>query len=240
VLPDLQTDQQKLSDTPTPASESNTDLDLDLDFSLDEPDLPDLPEIERILPDLRAPAATEPLPLAAQNDAPWTLPEEPIEPNEPVEAPAQVAPVEPAAPESAHMQLDYTMMADETPRTNDAFDKTQVLAVAPAQEKPAADSGMMEFDLGSLSLDFAVTKPGELANPDDAASGLKPDLDEEPVTQAGAFPDAADNPLETKLALAEEFKAIGDDDGARALIEEVIAEATGEMKAKAQQALKQL
>ena len=44
----------------------------------------------------------------------------------------------------------------------------------------------------------------------------------------------------TKLALAEEFSAIGDDDGARALIEEVLSEATGEMKVKAQRALNNL
>jgi pilus assembly protein FimV len=46
-----------------------------------------------------------------------------------------------------------------------------------------------------------------------------------------------EDPLATKLALAEEFKAIGDDDGARALIEEVISEASGDMKIKAQRAL---
>jgi pilus assembly protein FimV len=46
-----------------------------------------------------------------------------------------------------------------------------------------------------------------------------------------------DDPLETKLALAEEFISIGDDDGARALIEEVVAQATGEMRAKAQRVL---
>ena len=41
-------------------------------------------------------------------------------------------------------------------------------------------------------------------------------------------------------ALADEFRAIGDDDGARALIEEVIAEASGAMKAKAERALSKL
>jgi len=76
----------------------------------------------------------------------------------------------------------------------------------------------MEFDLGSLSLD----------------------LGEEPVTVAGTLTPEEQDPLETKLALAEEFRAIGDDDGARALIEEVIAEANGDMKAKAQRALGQL
>jgi pilus assembly protein FimV len=48
---------------------------------------------------------------------------------------------------------------------------------------------------------------------------------------------AGGDPLDTKLALAEEFMSIGDEDGARALLEEVVAEATGEVRAKAQAVL---
>ena len=43
----------------------------------------------------------------------------------------------------------------------------------------------------------------------------------------------AENPLETKLSLAEEFRAIGDLEGARSLAEEVLSEASGALKAKA-------
>ncbi len=78
----------------------------------------------------------------------------------------------------------------------------------------APESGMLEFDLGTLSLDLNA--------PDSSAL----DALGEP-----------EDPLATKLALAEEFVSIGDDDGARALIEEVIAEASGELKARAQRAL---
>jgi pilus assembly protein FimV len=73
---------------------------------------------------------------------------------------------------------------------------------------------MLEFDLGTMSLDLDATEPGS--------------------DQLAAEPE---DPLATKLALAEEFVSIGDDDGARALIEEVISEATGDLKAKAQRAL---
>lgn len=48
------------------------------------------------------------------------------------------------------------------------------------------------------------------------------------------------DPLQTKLSLAEEFQAIGDTDGARSLAEEVEAEASGELKAKARAFLSQL
>ena len=78
---------------------------------------------------------------------------------------------------------------------------------------------MLEFDLGSLSLD--------LDGPTTEKPTLAPESDNE-------------DPLETKLALADEFVSIGDEDGARALIEEVVAEATGEMRAKAQRALANL
>lgn len=85
-------------------------------------------------------------------------------------------------------------------------------APAPAQ---APKDGMLEFDMGSLSLDLGTTS-------------------EQPSVSG------SDDPLGTKLALAEEFSAIGDTDGARALIEEIIAEASGDMKARAQKALAQL
>ena len=48
------------------------------------------------------------------------------------------------------------------------------------------------------------------------------------------------DPLAMKLALAEEFQAIGDDDGARHLIEEVLAQASGNLKARAQKVLSKL
>jgi pilus assembly protein FimV len=69
----------------------------------------------------------------------------------------------------------------------------------------------MNFDMGGLSLDLGA-----------------------PSEQPGS---GSDDPLATKLALADEFKAIGDTDGARALIEEIISEASGDMKARAQKAL---
>jgi pilus assembly protein FimV len=51
--------------------------------------------------------------------------------------------------------------------------------------------------------------------------------------------DAAD-PLSRKLELAEEFRQIGDMEGARDLLEEVVAKAGGALRAKAQAMLDQL
>ncbi|TSA09767.1 MAG: fimbrial protein FimV [Comamonadaceae bacterium] len=92
---------------------------------------------------------------------------------------------------------------------------------APATEAkamPAPDFGMLEFDLGSLSLD----------------------LGDEVETDSSSKPAKVQDPLATKLELSEEFIAIGDMDGARTLIEEVIAEASGDMQLKAKRALSDL
>lgn len=101
-------------------------------------------------------------------------------------------------------------------------------------ERPAAaakpyvpsDSGLMEFDLDSISLDLKT--PG--------SDGVEAQ-DEEPTT---ASAELADDPMTTKLALAQEFNTIGDSDGARTLIEEVIAESSGALKARAQKMLSEL
>lgn len=127
---------------------------------------------------------------------------------------------------------------DFAPATNDAplevapnddnsfgidFESSEVTPLAPISESAPSsltDADALEFDLGGLSLDLETSKP-------------------EP-TPSQANTNIPDDPLETKLALAEEFHSIGDEDGARALIEEVMAESTGEIRAKAEQALARL
>ncbi len=84
---------------------------------------------------------------------------------------------------------------------------TAPMALKTGPSEPSA----LEFDLGGLSLDL----PGAAT-----ASSL---------VDAGVSGD----PLETKLALAMEFKDIGDADGARSLVQEVADEATGALKARA-------
>ena len=93
-------------------------------------------------------------------------------------------------------------------------------APAPAPAPVVApDSGMLEFDMGSLSLDLdaPITENPTLAKASFAAA-----------------PAVIEGPLETKFALAEEFRALGDSDGARSLANEVVAQADGALKSKAQ------
>lgn len=86
---------------------------------------------------------------------------------------------------------------------------------------PTQTAVKLNFDFGDLSLDLdAPVAP--------TSSPASADLA------------AQEDPLATKLALAEEFSAIGDHEGARALMEEVLAQATGDLKTSAQAALDKL
>jgi pilus assembly protein FimV len=57
-----------------------------------------------------------------------------------------------------------------------------------------------------------------------------------PAPEADAPIDPTD-PLARKLELAEEFRQIGDTEGARDLLEEVVAKASGPLKSRAQSLL---
>lgn len=126
------------------------------------------------------------------------------------------------APELA--QPSASMTPDFDPFADNGLTFTDTPPPPPPPPAPAAkpldsaapavmDSGMLEFDLGSLSLD----------------------LDQETTESPSVRGDLDDNgPLETKFSLAEEFRALGDMDGARSLAEEVLAQASGSLKNKAQ------
>jgi pilus assembly protein FimV len=91
--------------------------------------------------------------------------------------------------------------------------RTASLSTAPMAintSSPASSMNALEFDLGDMSLDL----PGKAPTMADA--------------------ELSGDPLDTKLALAQEFREIGDNDGARALAQEVAMEATGALKARAQ------
>jgi pilus assembly protein FimV len=111
----------------------------------------------------------------------------------------------------------YSMAKTQTVATP-SFTQTEPAVIARTPAPADNDGDMLEFDMDSLSLDLENT----IERPTEAPENTTAD------------------PLETKLALAEEFVSIGDEDGARALIEEVMAEATGEMRAKAERALSNL
>jgi pilus assembly protein FimV len=241
----------------SPATTS-PDLDLDLDFSSgDEPGsgastqsaaahLHEAPEHDHVDLDFDGAEAAEPalnLPVtheaaatptatareaSAALDEPlsFELPtiEEPHPGSAHTAAAAGAATPEPAAHEDAlSFDMDPEPIATPTPA-----------AAAPAPAPAVADDKMIEFDLGALSLDLdspAATKAEPAVH---SLSGA------EDSHSTQGLDEASSDPLATKFALAQEFSAIGDPDGARSLAEEVLAEASGDLKTRAQKFLAEI
>ncbi len=91
---------------------------------------------------------------------------------------------------------------------------------AAAAASPAAP---LEFDLSDISLD--LDEP--------ASEAALPAADTPEVTIDEDLDEAESDPLARKLELAEEFRLIGDVEGARDLLQEIATNAEGAMKAKA-------
>jgi pilus assembly protein FimV len=112
------------------------------------------------------------------------------------------------------------------------------LTPSPAPAPSAAPS--VEFDLAGISLDLDLPAGDTPAAPAPAAG---------PATMPSGFGDSglsgfdeddAADPLSRKLELAEEFRQIGDMEGARDLLQEVVSKASGSLKSRAQGMLEQL
>jgi pilus assembly protein FimV len=185
------------------AKDSAVDFDLDLDFSLgDEEAAPPAPApaprpapVARTEQTLAMPAVAAAAPVDNSMDfSSATLAMPPVAPPPPPPAPAPLPVMDPG--------LSFS---------------TEEPAVTTAATPLDTSGGMLEFDMGALSLDL----DGPTTESPAIAASPAPSVDME-------------DPLETKFALAEEFRAIGDTDGARSLAEEVLAQSSGSLKAKAQ------
>jgi pilus assembly protein FimV len=101
----------------------------------------------------------------------------------------------------------------------------------PAAARAPAPS--VEFDLAGISLDLDMPATTGTAAPAPPSGFGVSDLSALDEAEPG-------DPLARKLELAEEFRQIGDMEGARDLLQEVIAKASGALKSKAQGMLDQL
>ena len=233
----LPVDFHSSSPAPKPMDmDAGLDLDLDLGTPVPSPAAqnqwmpPTAPA--PIAPVIPAPVAAAPL-LPDFELPPLSL-DTPLAPIAPV-APVAFTPAAPAASNGMDFQLDDLSFnkpsagAAATAATETAHSYVETTARQP-----------LEFDMNSLSLDlntqpapvapsFTSTAPGALSM---SATDVMP------LTPSGSG--IPEEPLATKLALAEEFNAIGDSEGARTLVEEVIAEASGDLKTRAQQMLAKL
>ena len=110
------------------------------------------------------------------------------------------------------LDLDFTPVKAATRAVADAVDS------APSP---------LEFDLGAISLDLDA--PAKTSG----AAAVE-------AVDTGSDEDDGRDPLERKLDLAEEFRQIGDMEGARDLLQEVVAKGTGSLRSKAQSMLNAL
>ena len=106
---------------------------------------------------------------------------------------------------------------------------------APAQS-PAPS---VEFDLAGISLDLDLPAGGGSAPAPMAAPTMPASFGDSGLSALDGDAENAD-PLARKLELAEEFRQIGDMEGARDLLQEVVAKASGTLRSKAQGMLDQL
>jgi pilus assembly protein FimV len=131
--------------------------------------------------------------------------------------------VSPEMPEATQpMPAPATLDLDWSPDASPA-------AVGPNSAEPRRDQAL-DFDLAGISLDL------DAASPSAPAQG---EGDSEALELGDALGEGSD-PFERKLELAEEFRQIGDTDGARDLLQEVIAQTTGALQAKARNMLDRL
>ena len=184
----------------------------------------------------------------------------PVAPAKPVAAvPAMPTPVAPIEPQLDHQAFQTTMPASGTldarpsqlptePITLDTLElnlDSLTDSIQPAAPAVADAAHHLDFSLDAtpapVTPQVHVSKADEHLLDFDMAA-LTPDAPA--VSHATAHPVTApsmpEDPLATKLALAKEFSAIGDNEGARALVEEVIAAARDDLKTEAEQLLTQL
>jgi pilus assembly protein FimV len=223
---------------------------VDLDLGLDEPGLPAPP------PPASQGASAAPVQRTAAAPA-GTLPAEPaptwkaLAPAPglaaapaPGSAPPAGEPLQPLDFDLSAISLDLDTPSSPVPAPSGGLDFSldEGAAPSPASAPTAARAVSVTpvpstFDLPSLDFDLSVS-------PQAAASQL-------PASELPAFelPDAPaeavelaaeGDPLARKIELAEEFSQIGDQEGARELLMEVLAQAEGELKVKAQALLARL
>jgi pilus assembly protein FimV len=157
--------------------------------------------------------------------------------------PAALMDSQPRAPASVKSVLDQPTfdLGDSLPNLN--FDEPSVAAAPNTAVEPPAVAGLTAPVTGSAEYPrygIRWSMAGLTAPVKGSAERMSFDLsDAELDLEAPASSETAgdglteENSLDTKLSLAEEFRAIGDLEGARSLAEEVLAEASGTLKAKA-------
>jgi len=150
----------------------------------------------------------------------------------------------PASAERASLDMDFDLSrppaaAATTPNLRfDLNAPTEDDAVKPTQ--PGSDNAL-DFDLSEIDMNLPSAATGDVPEPIpfEASSGADSAADQ----LAHALEELGDDdgdPLTRQLELADEFRQIGDTEGAREVLQELLAKATGPLHDKAQAMLNEL
>ena len=175
-----------------------------------------------------------------------------------VPVPSQFGHSLPAPPttDSAFGELDLDLDNPDigNPTSPGGLDSTQAFPPEPGAHSESFETSTHKMPLVPNEIEAQPDKRDEPLPFD--MSGFSIDLDKPPATSFGAEPtavpafaetdlpaidgDGTQDPMVRKLELAEEFRQIGDKDGARDLLREVLAKASGATRSKAQSMLDDL
>ncbi|MCK9529795.1 MAG: hypothetical protein M0R77_04430 [Gammaproteobacteria bacterium] len=208
------------TDTPTSAPASAVpaavaDLDFDLGgLALDEPAAPNADAGEAVMPDLGV--------VDLSLDEPAAVQAEPAMPEMELSGLAldEPAPADPSPAAGTDLDLgDLDLTADAAP-----------VDAGLSQDEDGFDLG--SFDLNSLDLGTAGTEPAGELNLADMDLPAEDDADD---LMLGDI-----NEVDTKLDLARAYVGMGDSDGARNLLDEVMQEGDSTQKQQAEELLQQI
>ena len=204
-------------------------FDLDLDLDLDAPA-----------------AAPSPIAMDATQAMTTTIEQAPFsmdfDLSDPPAAPAVVDVAAPAASTDLEFDLDDFGTLDEEPLN---------------KPLPADEGNALDFDLGSIDLslpELPGVSAGEVPLPESVAleGDFGAEFDEmlkvgdiaepaaDPLANAFDLMDDGGDPLMRQLELADEFRQIGDTEGAREVLQELISKSSGPLRDKAQAMLNDL
>ena len=142
--------------------------------------------------------------------------------------------------EQAPMEMDFDLSkapakAAPAPAEDNEleFDLDQLDTAQPAAAEQASS---LDFDLSSIDLNLPAAPAAVPVPSGEAIEGLSlPD-----ISDAASLGEDDGDPLQRQLELADEFRQIGDTEGARDVLQELVGKATGVLKAKAQAMLDEL
>lgn len=202
--------------------------------------------------DLARPPAVSPSAMQATQALPASVEQAPMAMDFDLGSPSPTAAPAPAPAQDLSFDLGDLDLPGDGASTQAATLRIDALdAPAPVS---AQDAPSLDFDLSSLDLDLPGSPapapepiPTATATLDEGLSAEFDSLlqdeqaqDKDPLAHAFDALEEGDDPLQRQLELADEFRQIGDTEGARDVLQELLAKASGPLRDKAQAMLDEL